>query len=144
MVGHNSRLDNLQAAVLNVKLKYIDGWNDSRRNIARVYKELLSGIPGLQIPMEHAESKHVYHLYKVQVEKREDFMSFLKTKGIETGVHYPAAIHELPAFSKNEFAKESFPVAEKLSKHGVSLPMCPTLKTEDAERVAKAVMAYFK
>lgn len=143
-VAYNSRLDNLQAAVLNVKLKYIDGWNDARRNVAKIYKETLSGISGLQLPVEHADSKHVYHIYAVQVENREDFGAYLKDRGIETGVHYPKAIHQLPAFAKSEFAKESFPVAEKLAKHGISLPMCPTLKNEEAYRVAEAVKSYFK
>lgn len=143
-VGYNSRLDNLQAAVLNVKLKYIDGWNDARRNVAAIYQERLSGIEGLKLPVEHPDAKHVYHLYAVQVENRDTFAQFLKERGIETGVHYPKAIHELPAFAKNEFSKQFFPNAERLSKHGISLPMCPTLKNDEVHRVADAVIAYFK
>lgn len=143
-VGHNSRLDNLQAAVLNVKLKLIDGWNDARRNVAKIYQQKLSGIAGLKLPVEHPDAKHVYHLYVVQVEKREDLAAFLKSKGIETGIHYPLAIHQLPAFAKNEFSKQFFPNAERIAKHGLSLPMCPTLRTDEVERVAEAVRSYFK
>jgi len=142
-VGCNSRLDNLQAAVLNVKLKYIDGWNDARRNVAKTYQEMLGGISDIQIPKEHASSKHVYHLYVTLVEKREEFMAHMKSKGVDTGIHYPGAIHQLPAFAKEEFAKQSFPNAERLAKHGVSLPMCPTLSMEDVRRVGEAVKSYF-
>lgn len=142
-VGFNSRLDNLQAAALNVKLKYIDDWNDRRREIAKNYHEILGGVPGLEIPTELADAKHTYHLYAVLVEKRDDFMKFLKTHNVDSGIHYPLALHQQPAFANFEFAKESFPNAERVAGHEVSLPMCPTLTDEQVERVGTAVRAYF-
>jgi dTDP-4-amino-4,6-dideoxygalactose transaminase len=142
-IGYNSRLDNVQAAVLNVKLKYIDQWNEARRNVAKNYREMLTGISGLTLPTEHPSAKHVYHLFVVLVEDREDFMKFMKSNNIDTGIHYPKAIHQLPCFKNMAFAKEHFPNAERLAKHGVSLPMCPTLNAEQIQRVGKTVQAYF-
>ena len=143
IVGCNSRLDNVQAAVLNVKLKYIDAWNESRNRTAAQYRELLGGINGLQIPVALPDAKHTYHLYVVLVEKREDFMAHLKSKGIECGVHYPKAIHQQPAFADCDFALARFPNAEKVAKHGVSLPMCPTLNEAQVAQVGAAVRSYF-
>jgi dTDP-4-amino-4,6-dideoxygalactose transaminase len=142
-IGFNSRLDNVQAAVLNIKLKYIDGWNESRRNIAKLYRETLTGVSGITLPTENAHARHVYHLFVTLVEDREDFMRFMKDRGVDTGIHYPKAIHQLPCFSQMAFAQQSFPNAEKLAKHGVSLPMCPTLTAEQIQRVGQTVRAYF-
>lgn len=142
-VGFNSRLDNLQAAVLNVKLKYLSAWNEARRNVAGQYRELLNGIAGLSLPVEDPLATHAYHLYVVLVDNRDSFVEYLRERGVECGVHYPRAIHQLPAFRGEAFAGESFPHAERLARHGVSLPMCPTLTLESVEKVAKAVKGYF-
>jgi len=142
-VGYNSRLDNLQAAVLNVKLKYIDQWTEARRNVAKSYREILTGISGLKLPVEAQGAKHVYHLYVVRVEDRADLQNYLKDRGVETGIHYPRAIHQLPAFAQCSFSKESFPVAEDFAANGLSLPMCPTLSAEDIQLVAETVKSYF-
>jgi dTDP-4-amino-4,6-dideoxygalactose transaminase len=141
--GYNSRLDNLQAAILSVKLKYIDEWNNARRNAAKLYREMLSGISGLTLPVEKEGAKHSYHLFVVQVEDRDGFMTHMKAKGIDTGIHYPKAIHELPAFKDQAFAREAFPVAATLAKQGVSLPMCPTLSAAQLQQVGDAVRSYF-
>lgn len=142
-IGFNSRLDNLQAAILNVKLKYIDDWNDRRRRVAGWYREKLASVPYVTLPVEHKDARHVYHLFVVLVEDRDRFMAFLKARGIETGVHYPAALHQLPALAHLPFAREAFPVAEKLARHGVSLPMCPTLCEAAIDRVAAAIKEYY-
>lgn len=142
-IGCNSRLDNLQAAVLNVKMKYIDQWTEARRNLAKMYREMLSDVPGLELPQEDPSAKHVYHIYAVLVEDRNRFQNHMKEHGVETGIHYPKAIHQLPAFSHCAFAKQTFPNAERLAAHKVSLPMCPTLQAEDAEKVAKTVRSFF-
>jgi dTDP-4-amino-4,6-dideoxygalactose transaminase len=142
-VGYNSRLDNLQAAILNVKMKYISEWTEARRNVAKTYREMLSGVKGLELPVEVADAKHVYHIYAVVVEDRNRLGAFMKEKGIETGIHYPRAIHQLPAFANTEFAKQSFPNAERIAALEFSLPMCPTLNVKTIERVGNAVRAYF-
>ncbi len=142
-VGCNSRLDNLQAAVLNVKLKYIDKWTEARRNVAKSYKELLTGISGLRLPVEAPGAKHVYHIYAVRVDDRLDLQAYLKDRGVETGIHYPKAIHQLPAFADQSFAKENFPNAEDWAANGLSLPMCPTLTAEEIQFVAEQVKSYF-
>ncbi len=141
MVGFNSRLDNMQAAVLNVKMKYIDGWNNARRRVASQYDEALGNISGLTLPFAHRDARHVYHQYVLLVEKRDAFMAHLKERGVESGVHYPRAIHQLQAMS--EHAGQSFPEAERLAAHCVSLPMCPTLTTDQVSQVASAVRSYF-
>ncbi len=142
-VGYNSRLDNLQAAVLNIKLKYIDQWTTARRNVAKSYREILGSISGIKLPVEANGAKHVYHLYVVRVKDRADLQKFLKDRGVETGIHYPKAIHQLPAFSQAAFAKQSFPVAEDFAANGLSLPMCPTLTAEEIQFVAETVKSYF-
>lgn len=142
-IGFNSRLDNLQAAILNLKLERIDAWNEARRRVAGWYRDKLADVPYLTLPVEHKDAKHVYHLFVVLVDERDEFMSFLKARGIETGVHYPAALHQLPALADFPFATESLPVAEKLARHAVSLPMCPTLDEAAVDRVVAAVKQYY-
>ncbi|MBI4404671.1 MAG: DegT/DnrJ/EryC1/StrS family aminotransferase, partial [Deltaproteobacteria bacterium] len=93
---------------------------------------------------EQEGAKHVYHLYVVLVNDRQDFMAHLKEKGIETGVHYPQALHQLTAFADYDFPSRSFPNAERVARHGVSLPMCPTLTAQDIDRVTDAVRSYFR
>lgn len=142
-VGTNSRLDALQAAVLRVKLKYLNQWNERRRLIAATYQEELRDLKGLRLPKVATEATSVYHLYVVLVDDRDAFQAYLNQHGIETGVHYPAAIHQLPAFRDYSFSRQSFPVAERLAKHGVSLPMCPFLKQEEIGQVCDVVRRYF-
>jgi dTDP-4-amino-4,6-dideoxygalactose transaminase len=141
-VGRNSRLDNLQAAILEVKLKFIEGWNRRRREIAGKYREGLTGLSGIRLLEERGESWAVYHLFVVYVEKRTDFIAYLNQRGIETGLHYPKAIHEQVAFAPL-FRDQRFPHAEFAAEHGVSLPMCPTLTEEKIDRVIHAVRSYF-
>ncbi len=140
-MGFNSRLDNLQAAILNVKLKYLQAGNDVRRTIANKYGEAYTGLSGLTLPTAHPSAKHVYHQYVVMTENRDKFIAHLKEKGVDTGVHYPKALHQLPALS--EFSGQSFPNAEKLAAHCVSLPMCPTLTDEQVTTVTRSVRSYF-
>ncbi len=141
--GYNSRLDAMQAAVLDLKLKYIDEWNRKRRQVATWYRQVLSGIPGLQLPTESADAQHVYHLFVVLVEKRDQFRAHLGEKGIESGLHYPSAVHQLAACRDESFFQGNFPVASRLAAHGVSLPMCPTLTEAQVEWVGKSVREYF-
>lgn len=140
MVGQCSRLDTLQAAVLQVKMKYIDGWTEARRRLAGWYREYLSGIASIELPTEAAGAKHVYHLYVIQTEDRDRLQNYLKGCGIETGIHYPAAIHQLPAMKPYQLG--DFPNAERVAARCLSLPMCPTLTESDARYVADCLRRY--
>lgn len=135
-LGHNSRLDNLQAAFLRVKLPHVNEWNDRRREVADWYRQLLCDVKDIQLPVEAEGGRHVYHLYVIIVEDRDRVADELKRVGIETGVHYPLALHQLPAFRDTELAEGRFPNAEKLARHGLSLPMGPTLGRADVDYVA--------
>jgi len=141
--GFNSRLDPLQAAVLTVKLRHLTEWNDRRRNTADKYFEALGGIPSLELPVVAPDAKHVYHLFVVLTDDRDKLAAHLKDRGIETGVHYPKAIHQQPAFSTEEFATERFPHAERVAAHGLSLPMDPNLTDEKIAYVTKTIRDYF-
>ncbi len=143
IAGYNSRLDPIQAAILTVKLRHLTQWNEKRRLVAKQYGEALSGIAGLELPIVAPEALHVYHLYVVLVGERDRFRKFLTERGVETGVHYPLPIHKLPAFAAEDFASESFPVAERLTSHGVSLPMGPALTDEKVAYVANTIRDFF-
>lgn len=142
-VGYNSRLDNLQAAILGVKLPKLSEWNARRRQVAQAYLEGLLGIAGLELPVTHAKALPVYHLFVVLVEDRLGFMKHLKERGIDSGIHYPLPIHKLPAFANETFASEKFPQAERLAAHCVSLPMDPTLEDGEVDHVLSSVRSYF-
>jgi dTDP-4-amino-4,6-dideoxygalactose transaminase len=135
IVGHNFRLDSLQAAVLNVKLPYLDGWNEARRKAASAYSKQLSNLPGIITPKTADENKHVFHLYVIQAENRDVLKDKLAEVGIETGIHYPIAIHLQEAFAYLNYKEGDFPISEALSKKILSLPMFPELQQQHVEAV---------
>lgn len=137
--GYNSRLDTIQAAILNVKLKYLDIWNNMRRKNAKIYSRLLEDVKGIILPVEKSNAKHVYHIYAVRVKNRNSVVNGLKTKGISTLVHYPLPLHLQPAYADLGYKRGDFPIAEKVSKEIISLPMYPHLKKPQIEYVAKAL-----
>ncbi|MCB0403421.1 MAG: DegT/DnrJ/EryC1/StrS family aminotransferase [Bdellovibrionales bacterium] len=142
--GYNSRLDNLQAAFLNIKLNRIDEWNAKRRQVALWYSQYLADIPYLSLPVENINAESVYHLYVVLVEDRPRFQEFLAKRGVQTGVHYPKAIHQQPAVLRYFGDLGNFPNAEKVAAHGVSLPMGPTLSEEDVFYVSEVIREYYE
>ena len=137
--GVNSRLDSIQAAVLDVKLKYIDQWNASRRKNAYIYNELLKNINGVTTPVELENTKPVYHLYVIQVENRDNLQGKLSDGGIASGIHYPYSLHLTPAYGYLELKRGSFPVAEKCADRFLSLPMYPELTESMIKTVCNAV-----
>ncbi len=141
--GYNSRLDGIQAAVLSVKLKYIDSWNAKRRENARLYDELLSEIPQIVTPKVHPLCQPVYHLYVIQVDGRENLMEYLKEKGIATGVHYPIGIPYLKAYERLNHTPEDFPVTYSLQNRVLSLPMFPELTEEMIRYTVGCLKDYF-
>ena len=142
--GHSSRLDNLQAAILRVKLKYLNNWNDSRRDNAKKYNELLNNTAGIITPYEADYAKHVYHLYVIRTEKgRDKLRKILKSKGIATGIHYPIPLHLQPAYSYLGYKKGDFPVTEEASQEILSLPMYAELTYEQIDEIVKLIKSYY-
>jgi dTDP-4-amino-4,6-dideoxygalactose transaminase len=121
--GVNSRLDSVQAAVLDVKLKYLDQWNESRRKNAYVYNELLKDIDGVITPAELENTVPVYHLYVIQVDNRDALQQKLSDAGIASGIHYPYPLHLVPAYEYLGLKKGAFPNAENCAERFLSLPM---------------------
>lgn len=143
-IGLNSRLDALQAAILSVKLKKLDVWNEKRRNAASIYSELLNGLP-LQTPYEADYAKHVYHLYVVRVldGKRDALMNLLREKGINTGVYYPIPLHLQKSCSELGYIEGSLPNSEKTSKEVLALPMFPHISEAQITEVVRAIKDVF-
>ncbi len=137
--GYNSRLDELQAAVLRVKLRHLDKWNDMRAGNARLYNELLENV--VEIPEVKEGRSHVYYLYVIKAENRDKLRDFLASKGIGTGIHYPFPIHKQPAF---EGIKGAFPAVEKNAKEILSLPMFPELEEKEIREVCKTLAGFFR
>ena len=144
IVGYNFRLEGMQGAVLNVKLKYLDGWNDLRRAHAARYGELLSEMNdgALTLPREMPYARHVYHLYVVQTEARDALQKHLAAAGVQTGIHYPVPIHLQPAYAALGHRAGDFPMAERQAARVLSLPMFAELTGEQIERVVGAVRAF--
>jgi dTDP-4-amino-4,6-dideoxygalactose transaminase len=141
MEGVNSRLDGLQAAILRVKLRYLDEWNSKRRQIADAYREQLThrSIVATSVH-EHAEA--VWHLFVVRVADRERLQSLLKEEGIATGIHYPVPLHLQPAYEHRR-AEFELPTTERAAQEVLSLPMYPELSQEQIEAVCNAVTAAY-
>ena len=141
VVGWNGRMDGFQGAVLSVKLKYLDQWNDGRRKNADLYGQYLSGVEGIIIPEEADFARHVYHLYAIRLQSadREAFMKGLNEKEIFCGIHYPVPVHLQKAYGSLDLGAGSFPVAEKCASQYVSLPMFPELAPEQIQFVAETV-----
>ncbi|MDZ4858375.1 MAG: DegT/DnrJ/EryC1/StrS family aminotransferase [Candidatus Hydrogenedentes bacterium] len=140
--GVNSRLDELQAAVLRVKLTYLDAWNAARRERARQYTELLANAP-LQLPQEQGWANSNYHLYVVRTGRRDALRAFLEERKIGTQIHYPTPVHLHPAYTHLGYGVGAFPVAEHACENVLSLPMYPELDMASVEAVAAAIHDFF-
>jgi dTDP-4-amino-4,6-dideoxygalactose transaminase len=138
LVGRNSRLDELQAAILRIKLRHLDADNGKRQQLAAHYTKLLAGQP-LHLPAVKENAEHVFHLYVVRADNRQNLMDNLKTHDIHAGVHYPMPVHLQPAYKRRIRTARSMEVTERLSKEVLSLPMYPELSMEMADRVVAAV-----
>lgn len=143
-LGWASRLDTIQAAVLSVKLKYLDSFNEKRRAIAARYHSLLSSTP-LLLPNETPEARHVYHLYVVRVPngKRDALAKYLQEKGIGTAIHYHTAVHRQPFFRKLHKKRLHLPVTEKLTGQILSLPMFPEMTEDEIERTTDTIRQFY-
>ncbi len=142
IVGYNSRLDSLQAAVVRVHLRHLDEWNDLRRQHASKYNSLLKGNEKIVLPKELDQNKHVYHLYSVRVKEREKCQRFLGEKGVSTAIHYPIPAFEQESFRYLGYKDKDLPVCSEVSEEVLSLPMFPELKDEQTEYVCKCLLEY--
>ncbi len=150
--GHNYRMEGIQGAVLGVKLPHLTAWTDGRRKNAAKYKELLKDVTGIKLPFEMEYSKHVYHLFVIQVlaeegqertAKRDALQKYLGEKGIATGLHYPIPLHLQPCFANLGYKKGDFPVTEALAEQGLSLPMFAELTDEQVEYICTEIKNFF-
>lgn len=141
IIGQNSRLDELQAAILRIKLRKIADWTENRIENAGIYTENLKST-NLVTPITEKNSKHVYHLYILQSEKREELCDFLKGKGIATGIYYPVPMHLQKVFIPLGYVEGDCPNAEYLSKRTFALPMFPELTKEEIEYITNSVKEF--
>jgi dTDP-4-amino-4,6-dideoxygalactose transaminase len=141
MIGWNDRMDGFQGAVLSIKLKHLDKWNNARRGHARLYGALLEGVEHVILPREAVYARHIYHVYAIRVPRRDELLAALREKDIWCGIHYPIPIHLQKAYESLGYAKGSFPVAERCAQECLSLPMFPELTTEQIESVATEIVA---
>jgi dTDP-4-amino-4,6-dideoxygalactose transaminase len=141
ITGLNSRLDELQAAILRVKLPHLDADNAKRVGLADLYNDSLSGTR-LTLPQRRGQVDHVYHLYVVRSRQRDDLQSFLKSKGVGALVHYPVPIHLQPAYLNRLRGSESLPETERAAREVLSLPIYPELSESQAQKVISEIRAF--
>lgn len=139
--GFNHRLDSLQAAILNVKLKYLNEWIERRRNNAKLYSGLLKNVI---MPIEKDYSKHSYYVYTIRVKNRDKLQEFLKENGIATQIYYPIPLHLQSAYKNLDYKEGDFPVTEKIAKEILSLPMFPELTEEEIKYICEKVNYFCK
>lgn len=145
IVGRNSRLDTLQAAILSVKLRHLETWTAKRQEIAIRYNELLAGIGEVVLPRFYADSLSVFHVYVIRVakERREGFISSMKEKGIETGIHYPVSLSKLRVTTEQLKIKTECPESVKASEEVVSLPLYPEMSDGQQDYVCDCIRQFF-
>ena len=145
VVGCNSRLDTLQAAILDVKLKYLDEYSAARHEVAARYDKGLAAVKGIILPQRADNSTHVFHQYTIRVGNhlRDALKSFLAEHDIPSMIYYPIPLHLQEAYAKKGQGKGTFPIAEQLSEEVLSLPIHTEMKTEEQEYIIKQIHAFF-
>jgi len=141
-IGFNYRMDTIQAAVLRVKLEYLEKWNQRRRQLAAAYRENLRGLP-LHMPEYVPGSEPVHHLFPVCCSERDRFAASLAERGVETGIHYPVPLHLQPAFKHLGYKTGQLPVAERIASQTLSLPIYPEMSMQQLEYVCDAAHDFF-
>lgn len=139
LVGWNARMDGIQAAVLQIKLRHLDAKNDQRIANAKRYQTLLADVGGVSLPVCLPQVRHVYHIFAVMVENRDEVMKFLTDRGVGCGIHYPVPVHLQEAYRSLGHGPGSFPVAERCSSRLLSLPMFPELTNRQIDYVAEVL-----
>ena len=142
-VGYNSRLDSLQAAVLLVKLRHLQAWNEARRARADWYGRALAGITAVTPPPTDPANEHIYHQYTIRAERRDALLAHLKSQGIGCAVYYPLALHLQPCFANLGYARGSLPVTERAMEEVLSLPIYPELTEAQQGLVVDAIRRFY-
>lgn len=140
--GYNSRLDSIQAAILNIKLKYLDSWIDARRKNAECYRAKLKNIPGIEYPVEESYEKQVYHTFIIRSSRRDDLLRYLTGKGVETKIHYPIPIHLQKASLSLGYRKGDFPVCEESVRTILSLPIYQGLEEDEIHYISDIIASF--
>lgn len=143
VIGHNMRLDELQAAFLNVKLEYLNNWTKQRQQFAGWYNEALRGVGDLILPYVHQDSTHVYHLYVVKTKLRNELQDFLANNGVGTLIHYPIPPHLQEAYVHLGYTGGDFPIAEELANTCLSLPIWPGMSEVEVLEVCEMIKRFF-
>lgn len=143
IIGHNMRLDELQAAFLKVKLHHLAAWTNQRNEIAALYLDALNGIGDLVLPYTHPDATHAYHLFVVRTQKRNELQQYLTENGIGTLIHYPIPPHLQKAYSEMGFKKGSFPIAEQLAETSLSLPIWPGMNKLDIDYISALMKKFY-
>jgi dTDP-4-amino-4,6-dideoxygalactose transaminase len=144
IIGHNMRLDELQAALLSVKLKYLNNWTFQRQQIANWYNQELKDVVEIILPKVHENATHVYHLYIIRTKKRDALQQFLNEQGIGTLIHYPVPPYLQEAYKRLGHQKGDFPIAEELANTMLSIPLWPGMIKEDVLNVVNIIKEFFK
>ncbi len=141
--GINSRLDEIQAAVLSLKLQHLDLWNERRREIAAQYLSQLQGVGDLVLPLSTKEAYHVYHIFAIRTEHRDELKNYLQKNGVSSMIHYPVPPYSQEAFRHLSIDRRQFPVAERISKTVLSLPIWPGLSNDQVSQVCDLTTRFF-
>jgi dTDP-4-amino-4,6-dideoxygalactose transaminase len=142
--GINSRLDGIQAAILRVKLPYLDQWNRKRRELASLYSAKLKDVAQIQTPVVKPWNEHVWHLYVIKTEKRDELAAYLKRCGIQTAVNYPTSLPYVPAYKRLGHRTGDFPNAYQNQSQILSLPIYPELETQELDYVCTQISDFYK
>ncbi len=144
-IGINSRLDTIQAAILSVKLRYLDRFNSARNKVASSYDEALHSCPFIEIPVRSPFSSHIFHQYTIRVKngKRDELKEYLATNKIPSMIYYPVPMHLQKAYSYLGFKEGDFPVTESLAKEVLSLPVCPELDDQQLKFITSCILNFF-
>jgi len=142
LIGYNACMEGIQGAVLKVKLKYLDQWNQARNRVAGWYDELLKDVPVI-LPARDEVFRQVFHLYVIETAKRDQLQHYLSEHGVPTLIHYPVPLHLQKAFDFLGYRVGDFPVAEKLSREILSLPIYPELSQQQVVYICEKIRAFF-
>lgn len=143
-LGVNSRLDEMQAAILRVKLKHVEAWNEQRRELAALYLEQLKDVGDIVLPLSDKEAHHVYHLFVIRTKLRDKLLAYLTERGIGTMIHYPVPPHLQKPYESLNFRKGDFPITEKIAETCLSLPLWPGMTEQQVARVCEGVRKFFR
>ena len=144
MIGLNSRLDELQAAMLSIKLRHLDEWIFEKDKIARRYLDNLKKVPDIQLPVLMNNSTPSWHIFPVLCEKRDELKTFLDSKGVETLIHYPVPVYRQPALKFLNINPENFPVTEMISRKELSLPIYPGLTDDEVDYISQCIADFYR